>query len=96
VTPYADSSNPRLSAKYVLKSQLRELALTQAEADLSDLALLGLAKASNMLNLVFTKDERKAAKRWIYTAITSRAMNEAAAQILQAIGQAVDSQAGNS
>jgi hypothetical protein len=96
VTPYADSPNQHASAKYVLKSQLRELVLTQGEADLSDLALLGLVKASNLLNLVFTKDERKAAKRWIYTALTSRALKEESAQTLQAIEMAIDSQAGNS
>jgi len=96
VTPYADSPNPNASAKYIIKSHLRELVLTRAKPELPDLALLDLAKASKLLSLIFTKDERKAAQRWIYTSVMSKALNDPVAQSLQEIDVSVDSLIGNS
>jgi Golgi phosphoprotein 3 len=91
VTPYGDSPNPHASAKYIIKSHLRELVLTRGEPALSDLALLDLAKASKLLNLIFTKDERKAAQRSIYTSVMTKALNDPVAQSLQEIDVSVDS-----
>jgi Golgi phosphoprotein 3 (GPP34) len=96
VVPFANSPNPNASAKYVIKSQLRELVLTHGEPELPDLALLDLAKSSKLLNLIFTKDERKTAQRWIYAAMMTQALNEPIAQSLQEIGTALDSLKANS
>jgi hypothetical protein len=96
VMPYADSPNPNASAKYIIKSHLRELVLTRGEPELADLALLDLAKASNLLSLIFTKDERKTAERWIYSSVMSKALNDPIAQSLQEIDVSVDSLLGNS
>jgi len=95
VIPYADSSSQNASAKFVLKSCLRELVLTSGEPELSDLALLDLAKACRLLNFIFTKDERKTAQRWIYNSITSKALVDPVAQTLQEIDESVDSLTAN-
>ena len=94
--PYADSQNPSASAKYTLKSHLRELVLTRGEAELPDLALLDLAKSSKLLSLIFTKDERKTALRWIYTSVMSKALNDPIVGSLQEIDVSIDSLMGNS
>jgi len=91
VIPYADSPNPNASAKFVIKSCLRELVLTCGEPELSDLALLDLVKACRLLNFIFTKDERKTAQRWIYNSITSKALVDPIAGTLQEIDESVDS-----
>jgi Golgi phosphoprotein 3 (GPP34) len=96
VVPFANSPNPNASAKYVIKSQLRELVLTHGEPELPDLELLDLAKSSKLLNLIFTKDERKTAQRWIYAAMMTQALNEPIAQSLQEIGTALGSLKTNS
>jgi hypothetical protein len=96
VTPYAGSPNPNASAKFSLKSHLRELVLTRGELELPDLALLDLAKANKLLSLIFTKDERKVARRWIYTSVMTKALNDPIAQSLQEINIAVESLNGNS
>jgi hypothetical protein len=96
VMPYADSQNPNASAKYLIKNHLRELVLTRAEPELADLALLDLAKASKLLSLIFTKDERKTAERWIYSSVMSKALNDPVAQALQEIDVSVESLKGKS
>lgn len=96
VMPFADSPNPNASAKYIIKSHLRELVLTRAEPGLPDLALLDLAKSSKLLSLIFTKDERKSAQRWINSSVMSKALNDPVAQSLQEVDVSVDSLMGNS
>lgn len=96
VLPFADSPNSNASAKYIIKNHLRELVLTRAEPGLADLALLDLAKACKLLSLIFTKDERKPAQRWIYSWVMSKALNDVKAQSLQEIGVSVDSLMENS
>jgi golgi phosphoprotein 3 len=53
------------SAKYAIKLQLREMILTDVEPDSRGIILLGLMDTCNLLDLIFTKDERKAAVRKI-------------------------------
>lgn len=96
VVPYASSENLRASAKYVVKSRLRDLALTHGEADLREVCLLGLAKSSRLLSIIFTKDERKAAQHWIYAAMMNKAMSDPAAQVLQEIEMGVEALAAHS
>jgi hypothetical protein len=94
--PFADSLNPNASAKFLLKNRLRELVLMRGEPELPDLALLDLAKASKLLGLIFTKDERKSAQHWIHASLMSKALNDPDAQSVQEIDIAVDSLVGNS
>jgi len=47
------------SGKYSVKQQLRSICLAGEKADFYNLALLNLLKECQMLNLVFTRDERK-------------------------------------
>ncbi|MBN2549904.1 MAG: GPP34 family phosphoprotein [Anaerolineales bacterium] len=93
--PYADSPLPNASAKYLLKSRLREVVLTRGEAEIRELTLLSLAKSSMLLNLLFTKDERKIARDWIYTALMTQAMKDPLAQSLQEIDVAVETLTNN-
>jgi hypothetical protein len=96
VIPYADSPEENASAKFVLKSRLRKSVLTDEELDLHDLALLSLVKACNLLNLVFTKDERKMARRRIYELMVSNTLKDPEYQAIQEIEAAVESQVEDS
>jgi Golgi phosphoprotein 3 len=90
VIPYADSPHPNASARYAIKSRLREVVLNYGEPALDDLALLSVTKASRLLNLVFTKGERKAANKRIFGAVMDRVMNDPVTQTLQEIEVALD------
>jgi hypothetical protein len=83
---YPDLQGP---AKYGLKEHLRAFILLSGEGDLNDLALLSLLQASNLLKLVFTKDERKIVRQRIREFITREALANPAAQTIQEIGKAV-------
>lgn len=93
--PDPEASLPNASAKYLLKRRLREVALTRGEIDIRDLALLSLVKSCQLLNLIFTKDERKIASDWIYTAMMTQAMKDPLAQSLQEIDVAVETLTSN-
>ncbi len=73
------------SAKFILKHLLRSRVLAHEEPDLHEIALLSLLKASNKLELVFFKDERKPAGRVIDEMQMSAAMKDPVAQCLQEI-----------
>jgi hypothetical protein len=88
--PYEDFPNPKASAWYVQKNRLRELVLTQGEPGKCQLALLSILRASKLLRLVFTQDERKIARRWIYATLMDRAMKEPVAQFIQEIAVAIE------
>lgn len=91
VTPYPPKSEMNASAKFSLKRRLRTLGLTQAEPEIEEVALLGLLKACDELELVFFKDERKLASRRIYELVMSEALRTPAVQILQEIQEALES-----
>ncbi len=93
--PFADTPNPKASAWFLHKNRLRELVLTQGEAPLCQLSLLSIMKASKLLRLVFTRDERKIAQRWIYVTLIDRAMKEPTAQAVQEIEAAIEAQIEN-
>jgi len=92
VIPYADSPETNASAKFVLKARIRKSILTDEDLELHDLALLSLVKACNLLNLVFTKDERKMARRRIYELLVSKTLEVPEIQTIQEIEAAVESQ----
>jgi hypothetical protein len=92
VIPYADTPAEGGSAKYVVKSRLRHTLLTGGDVDIHDLILLSLVKACNVLNLVFTKDERKMARRRIYELTVEKSLKDPLYQSIQEIQAAVESQ----
>jgi hypothetical protein len=92
VTPYADSQEKYASAKYLLKSRLRQNVLAGEELELHDLVLLNLVKACGMLNLVFTRDERKMGRRRIYELMVAKSLSNPLVQSIQEIEAAVESQ----
>ena len=92
VIPYADSPEENASAKFVLKSRIRKSVLTDEELETHDLALLSLVKACRLLNLVFTKDERKMARRRIYELMVSNTLKDPEYQAIQEIEAAVEAQ----
>jgi hypothetical protein len=65
VIPYEEYPQIDASAKYWIKQKLRTLVLTQAEGKSHDVALLGLVRASKLLEFVFTTDELKIARKKI-------------------------------
>lgn len=77
------------SAKFLIKERMRNIILACKEADLRSLALLNLARASNLLKLIFTVDERKAAERGIHEQFVRVALENSVAQTLEEIGEAV-------
>jgi len=92
VIPYGDSPVENGSAKYVVKSRLRHALLTGEDVVIHDLILLSLVKACNVLNLVFTKDERKMARRRIYELLVEKSLKDPLLHSIQEIEAAVESQ----
>ncbi len=87
--PEVDPSGQQASAKFLLKSRLRALVLTRLEPERAELFLLSLLKASDKLDLVFFKDERKLAARWINERMMSEAIQDPIAQTVQEIEAAL-------
>lgn len=83
------STNHPTSAKYALKSRMRDLTLAYEEADLHQISLLSVLQASEMLDLVFFKDERKLARRRIDEAMLAEALRDPLAQTVQEIGSGI-------
>jgi golgi phosphoprotein 3 len=79
------------SAKYYLKEHLRAIALADGENDVRSLALLCMLNSSEMLDLVFTRDERREANRNIHEMLVTEALKNPAAQAIEEIHNAVDS-----
>jgi hypothetical protein len=95
VIPFDGSPDSNISARFWVKSRLRKLALTSAEPDLRDVALLSLALASGMTFLIFTRDERRTAHRRVYELMINSALSNPIAQTLEEIEDAVKSLAGS-
>jgi hypothetical protein len=79
------------SAKYCLKERLRAIALADGVNDVHSLALLCLVDSTEMLDLVFTRDERREANRNIHEMLITEALKDPAAQAIEEIHNAVDS-----
>lgn len=61
--PYVAAARPDAPAKYWIKQDLRAAALTQGRPERRTLVLLSLMQGCRLLTLVFTKDERKTARK---------------------------------
>lgn len=91
VIPAAISPEQSASAKYIMKNRIRDLTLASAQAELREIALLSLVKASNLLDVIFIKDERKLADRRIHELVVAEALKNPAMQTIEAIAVAVES-----
>ena len=69
--PYGEGQNRQVSAKYGLKNRLREIILEGTAPDPRELAQLALLYEADLLSLVFTKGERKAASKKIQAMVDS-------------------------
>ena len=89
VIPYAAFTQMDASAKYWVKEQLRAVVLANRKPELEDVVLLRLLKACSLLNLVFTKDERKAANERVDLLSGEDIYGESVAAVLDSIDLAV-------
>jgi hypothetical protein len=79
------------SAKYCLKESLRAIVLGDGVGDIRSLSLLCMVNSSEMLDLVFTRDERREANRNIHEMLVTEALKNPAAQVIEEINNAIDS-----
>ncbi len=91
VIPSPLQPDTKASAKYILSRRLRGVVLAQESFSTFDLVLLGLLRACNLLELVFLRDERKLAERFIREQVFRYAINDTALQVVQEIEAAVAS-----
>jgi Golgi phosphoprotein 3 len=79
----------KASTKYLVSRRLRGIALAQEPFEIRDLVLLSLVNTCDLLDLVFLRDERKLAARYITEQLFSRAISDPAIQTVQEIEAAV-------
>ena len=94
VIPYEANSLMNASAKYWLKTRLRKVVLAGEEPELRTLLLLSLLKASRLLNLVFTRDERLEAGRQVGELVKGETIGEAVAHVIKKTETAASSSDG--
>ena len=92
VIPFPENSRVGGSAKFQLKSKLRNCVLGSESADQATKALLFLMSACNLLDFVFTQDEVKAAGAIIDLLVTQEEteIDSVMVDIFQAINAAID------
>ena len=82
VTPFGEHAQPGESAKYGVKQHLRSVVLAGEEPKPDDIVLLSLLKACRMLDLVFTRDEQKAARKKVEEWVKAEVFGKAVAKII--------------
>jgi golgi phosphoprotein 3 len=85
IIPYEAYPPYDVSAKYGVKANLRAIVLGGARPVPGAVVLLSLIKACDLLNLVFTRDERKAAARKVDELAHSEIFGKAVAKTLAEI-----------
>lgn len=85
VIPYTVYPQQNASAKYWVKQQLRAMVLADEQPQPRAVALLNLLSACELLGLVFTADEHKAARRRIVELSAGDAIATAVAETIEAI-----------
>jgi Golgi phosphoprotein 3 len=85
VVPYTLYPQQDASAKYWIKQQLRSAVLTNEPSEPRAVALLNLLSACELLGLVFTADEHKAAQRRIVELSVGDAIATAVVETIEAI-----------
>lgn len=88
VIPYDAYPQQDASAKYWVKQRLRSVALGGINPAPRDLLLLSLVKSCDMLGLVFTRDERKTARKKIDTLVKREPIGDALRAVLEEIDSA--------
>ena len=69
VVPYRTNSGEEVSAKFVIKQRLREIVLAARQPALDERVMLAVLYHADLLTLVFTRGERKAASKHIRNTI---------------------------
>ena len=83
--PYEAYPEQDASAKYWVKARLRGVVLGGEKPESHTVALLSLLRACRLLDLVFTRDERKAAGQKIDALISVDLFGEAVAETVAAV-----------
>ena len=81
----------KASTKYSVIEHLRGIVLAQEEAHPATIAFLSLVSACGLLDLVFLRDERKAANQRINELVTYHAMQDPNLETVQEISSAIAS-----
>jgi hypothetical protein len=85
----AEAPARMLPSKFDLKNHLRASILSDGESDPHRLALLNVASASGLLNLIFTQDELPVAQHRIHEKVVRTALENPAMQTIEEIEQAI-------
>jgi hypothetical protein len=85
VIPFEVYPQVDASAKYWVKQHLRSAVLAGGEATPGIIGLLSLLKACRLLDLVFTRDEAKAANRKVSELVNGEAFGKAVAEVIAEI-----------
>lgn len=85
VIPYEVFPQVDASAKYWVKQHLRSATLAGGEVTPGIVTLLSLLKACQLLNLVFTRDEQKAAERKVTALVNGEVIGKALAETIAEI-----------
>jgi Golgi phosphoprotein 3 len=85
VVPYEAYPEHDATAKYWIKYHLREVTLDGGQPEARIVALLSLVKACEMLDLVFTRDEIKLARKKIEKLIENEMIAQEVCETLDAI-----------
>lgn len=85
VIPYEVFPQVDASAKYWVKHHLRSATLAGGEVTPGIVTLLSLLKACQLLNLVFTRDEQKAAERKVTKLVNGEVIGKALAETIAEI-----------
>ena len=89
VIPSPLKPDVKISAKQMVVRQLRSIVLAQEESQPRDIALLSLVRACGLLYLVFLRDERKLADRYIYELGINQSIKYPVIQTIQEIETAM-------
>ena len=89
VIPSPLQSETKASTKCLLITRLSGIVLAQENTQLRDIALLSLARACGLLDLLFLRDELKLADRQINELVYSQVLNNPALQTMQEIERAI-------
>jgi hypothetical protein len=79
---------PAASVKYRVKENLRGIVLADGDAGPHERVLLSLLNAGKLLNLVFTRDEQKAAQKQVALMVGGESIGKAVAETIRSIESA--------
>lgn len=85
VIPYELYPQQDASAKYWVKQQLRSVVLAGDRSQPDIVVLLSLLKACSLLNLVFTRDERKSAGKRVDALVKGEVFGDVVAETIEEI-----------